>query len=60
LAAAAHAGGLRVGGLEPDPSAIELAVQHSELVAQGEDLDVLVTVPAGQQAQPREDVRDPE
>jgi hypothetical protein len=29
---------------EPDPLAVELALQHGELVAQRQDLDVLVAV----------------
>jgi len=49
-----------VGGLELDPLAVELALQHDDLVAQREDLDVLVTITAGQQAQQRERVRDTE
>jgi hypothetical protein len=35
----------------------DLALQDEELVAQGEDLDVLVTVAHGQQPQKREGVR---
>jgi hypothetical protein len=37
-----------IGGLEPDPLFVELAVQHGELVPQGEDLRVLVPVTARQ------------
>jgi hypothetical protein len=35
-----------------------LALQHRELVAQRQDLDVLVAVTAGQQSQHRKCVRD--
>jgi hypothetical protein len=35
----------------------DLALQDEELVAQGEDLDVLVTVAHGQEPQKREGVR---
>jgi hypothetical protein len=37
-----------VGGVEPDSLPIELALQHRELVAEGENLCVLVSVAAGQ------------
>jgi hypothetical protein len=37
-----------VGRLEPDPLRVELALQNRELVPQGEDLRVLVTVTAWQ------------
>jgi hypothetical protein len=37
--------------LEPDPLHVELALHHRELVAQRQDLDVLVSVAARQQAQ---------
>ncbi|MDT3446507.1 MULTISPECIES: hypothetical protein [unclassified Pseudofrankia] len=49
-----------IGGLELDPLAVELALQHGDLMSQREDLDVLVTVTAGQQAQQREGVGDTE
>ncbi|MDT3446509.1 hypothetical protein QOZ89_44130 [Pseudofrankia sp. BMG5.37] len=39
-----------VGGLELDPLAVELTLEHAELVSQCEDLDVLVAVAAGKQA----------
>jgi hypothetical protein len=39
------------GWVEPDPLLAELAVQHRELVAQREDLRVLVPVAAWQQPQ---------
>jgi len=35
-----------VGGLELNPLTVELALQHGDLVAQGEDLDVLVVIAA--------------
>ncbi|MFI7546052.1 hypothetical protein [Actinoplanes sp. NPDC049599] len=35
-----------VGGFEPNPLPVELAVQDGELVAQGEDFRVLVAVGA--------------
>jgi hypothetical protein len=35
-----------VGGMESDPLVAELALQHGELVAQHEDLGVLVVVAA--------------
>jgi hypothetical protein len=44
--------------LEPDLLPVELALQHRELVAQRQDLDVLVAVTARQQPQQRERVRD--
>ena len=47
-----------IGRLEPDPLATELTVQHRQLMPQGEDLRVLVTVTARQQPQQRERVRD--
>jgi hypothetical protein len=47
-----------VGRLEPDSLPVELAVQHRELVPQGEDLRVLVTVTARQEPQQRERVGD--
>jgi hypothetical protein len=34
--------------LEPDPLPVELTLQHRELVAQRQDLDVLIGVAAGQ------------
>jgi hypothetical protein len=37
--------------LEPDALPVELAPQHRELMSQGQDLDVFVTVAAGQQSQ---------
>ena len=37
-----------VGGLEPDALAAELALQHGDLVAQHEDLGVLVVITARQ------------
>jgi hypothetical protein len=46
-----------VGWFETDPP-VELALQHSELMAEGEDLGVLVAVAARQQPQQRERVGD--
>jgi hypothetical protein len=40
-----------------DRGCADLALQDEELVAQGEDLDVVVTVTHGQQPQQREGVR---
>jgi hypothetical protein len=40
-----------VGGLELDPLAVDLELQHGDLVSQREDLDISVAVTAGQQAQ---------
>jgi hypothetical protein len=47
-----------IGWVEPDPLPAELAVQYRELVAQREDLRVLVPVAARQQPQQRERVGD--
>jgi hypothetical protein len=47
-----------IGWVESDPLSAELAVQHRELVAQREDLRVLVSVAAWQQPQQRECVGD--
>jgi hypothetical protein len=49
-----------VGRVEPYPLPVEVALQHRELVPEGEDLRVLVPVAAGQQPQQRERVRDPQ
>jgi hypothetical protein len=49
-----------VVGLEPDALVAELALQHSEFVAQCEDLGVLVAIAARQQTQQREHVGDTE
>jgi hypothetical protein len=49
-----------VGRVEPYPLPIELTLQHRELMAQGEDLGVLVAVASRQQSQLRERVRDPQ
>jgi len=46
--------------LEPDPLAAEVALQHDDLMAQREDLGVLVPIGARQQPPPRERVRDTE
>ncbi|MFE2023689.1 hypothetical protein ACFW9V_00780 [Streptomyces hygroscopicus] len=46
-----------IAGREPDLVLAELAFQHGDLVAQGEDLGVLVPVCYRQQAQHRERVR---
>ncbi|MFD0443064.1 MULTISPECIES: hypothetical protein [Streptomyces violaceusniger group] len=46
-----------VAGREPDLVLAELAFQHGDLVAQGEDLRVLVPVGHRQQAEHRERVR---
>jgi hypothetical protein len=48
------------GWLEPDPLAAEVALQHDDLMAQREDLGVLVPIGARQQPQQRERVRDTE
>jgi hypothetical protein len=37
-----------VGGVEPYPLPVELALQHRELMAQSQDLHVLVAVAARQ------------
>jgi hypothetical protein len=47
-----------VGWREPDLLPIELAPQYRKLVAQREDLDVLVAVAARQQSQQSKHVRD--
>jgi hypothetical protein len=49
-----------IGGFEPDPMSVELALQYRELVAEGEDLCVFLAVSAWQQPQERERVRDAE
>lgn len=49
-----------VGGLEAEALVAEVAPQHTELVAQDEDLGVLVVVIARQQPQQREHVCDTE
>jgi hypothetical protein len=45
-----------IGGLETDLLPAELALHHGELVAQGQDLCILVPITAGQQPQHREHV----
>jgi hypothetical protein len=47
-----------VGWIEPDSLPVELALQYRELVAEGEDLRVLVLVAARQQPRQRERVGD--
>ena len=47
-----------IGRSEPDPLPVELALQHRELMAQRQDLHVLVPIAARQQPQQRERVRD--
>jgi hypothetical protein len=47
-----------VDRLESNLLPVELALQHRELMAQREDLDVLVAVAAGQQSQQRKRVGD--
>jgi hypothetical protein len=42
---------------EPDLLPVELTLHHRELVAQRQDLDILVAVAARQQSQQRERVR---
>jgi len=49
-----------VGWLEPDLLRAKMALQHRDLMAQREDLGVLVPITAGQQPQQRERVRDTE
>jgi hypothetical protein len=49
-----------VGWLEPGSVCSQLALQDHDLVAQGEDLNVLVVVACRQQAEHREGVRDAE
>ncbi|MFJ8582634.1 hypothetical protein [Micromonospora sp. NPDC093277] len=49
-----------VGRLEPDLLRAKVALQHSDLMAQREDLGVLVPITAWQQPQQRERVRDTE
>jgi hypothetical protein len=41
---------------EPNPRATELPLQYSDLVAQGEDLEVFVSVALGEQAEQGEGV----
>jgi hypothetical protein len=49
-----------VGRLEPHPLPVKLPLQHHELVAEGENLCVLVAVAARQQSQQRERVGEPQ
>jgi hypothetical protein len=49
-----------VGWVKPDPLSVELTLQHGELVAEGENLGVLVPVAAGQQPQECQRVGDAE
>jgi hypothetical protein len=47
-----------IGRCEPDLPPVELTLHHGELMTQRQDLNVLVTIAAGQQSQQRERVGD--